>query len=396
MMNKRYRLFYLAWTPPSENGGACLAMRRHLVLRSDFELFVVTSSPFHDEQVPSLPMPRHALLKRISNTRFSRLVHQFEMLVEPCRIPRSVLDVAKAFRPDAILTVADNTISWTAYRLARRLNVPLITNFQDWWPRGQFSLDLQKPFPPVRSHLERRFRSLYHRSALAFCTSQGMMDYLGPHSNARVLFPSPAPRDPSYVPTFEIPAPGRPRRIVYAGTIINAYGRAVLELARRLRGDSRYEFQVYGPQPDWPTRDLEWMRDEGIYRGLLSHKELQDRLRKADVFLVVMTFDEQLRTMMETSFTTKFLEYSQYGKPIIVWGPPYCQPVKLISSGEAAGIVVTEPSPGAVVSALEDLESDDLWQGTARGAWAAANGIFDPAEIHRGFVSSIHQTLANS
>lgn len=379
-MNKP-RILYLAWTPPTTNGGACLAMHRHFVLHDDFDLFVVSSNSFHHPHIPSLQIQRHPVLTRLSNTRFCRLVRQLEMTVEPSWYLKQLEPVLSTFHPDAIFTVPDNTLSWTAYLLAQKTGLPLITNFQDWWPQGQFTLPLEKPYPPVRSLLEHRFRQMYAASALAFCTSAGMKQKLGDHPNAPVLFPCPAPRDAGFHPDFQPPKLGRPLRLIYAGTIINAYGRSVLNLAKTLRGRKEFEFHVYGPTPDWSAEDRAWMEQEGVYRGLLPHHELKLRLREADACLVVMSFETQLRQMMETSFTTKFLEYTQYGKPVVVWGPDYCQPV-MVAQSEAAGLPVLSPNAAEVVAVLDSLQDPVTWTTFAQGAWKAANGIFDHDRIH--------------
>src|SRR5580704_7752084 len=71
-MIRKKRIFYFAWTPPSENGGACLAMRRHLIEHNDFDLFVATSGKFEHPSVPNLRVKRHPALLRLSNTRLSR------------------------------------------------------------------------------------------------------------------------------------------------------------------------------------------------------------------------------------------------------------------------------------------------------------------------------------
>ncbi|NEP29461.1 MAG: glycosyltransferase family 4 protein [Moorea sp. SIO3I6] len=271
----------------------------------------------------------------------------------------------------------------------------MITNFQDWWPRGQFTLPLEKPYVPVRKILEQRFRKMYRDSAIAFCTSAGMRQRLGDHPNAPVLFPCPAPRDKSVAPKWQPPSGERPLRLIYAGTIINAYGRSVLNLAKALRHRLEFEFHVYGPHPDWSASNRQWMEAEGVYRGLLPHDELKGKLREADVFLVVMSFEPQLRLMMETSFTTKFLEYSQYGKPIIVWGPEYCQPVQ-VARTEGAGLAVTSNDVERVVGTLRTLQESEKWHTLAKGAWNASNTIFNPDEIHGTLTSSIYQLLGNT
>jgi Glycosyltransferase Family 4 len=391
-MIRKPRLFYLAWTPPTTRGGACLAMHRHLVLHDDFEVFVASSSPFIHERIPSLLLQRHPALIRLSNTRFSRLVRQFEMLVEPYWMLKQVESALHQFQPDVIFTLPDNTLSWTAHLLAQRTGLPLITNFQDWWPRGQFVYSLEEPYPFTRGLLEQRFRRMYQSSSLAFCVSHGMQQYLGQHPNAPLLYACPAPRDQNFQPNFHAPAPNKPLRLIYAGTVINAYGRSVLNLAKALRGNPNFEFHVYGPPPDWPEADRAWMEAEGVYRGLLPYEALKLKLREADACLVVMTFEEQLRTMMETSFTSKFLDYSQYGKPIVVWGPPYCEPIRL-SQAEGIGLAVDSTDVSAVVAALESLRHPEQWTYFAQGAWTAATTFFDHEEIHRIFRDSIFELI---
>lgn len=387
-MNRRPRIFYFAWTPPSENGGACLAMRRHFIEHDNFDLFVATSSPFEHPSVPNLRVKRHPALVRLSNTRFSRWMRQVEMTVESTQLPSAVLAAAQNFKPDAVFTVADNTLSWTAYLLAKRLGVPLITNFQDWWPRGQFTLELEQPFPPVVAWLEKRFQRMYRASKTAFCTSAGMREKLGPHLSAPILYPCPAQRDPDFTPDFVPPAEVGPLKLIYAGTVIRDYGRSVLRLAKAVASRPWIRLEVYGPHPDWTPNDLAWMKANGIYRGLLPYPELKLKLQAADICLVVMSFRRELELMMRTSFTTKFLEYVQFAKPVVIWGPEYCQPVH-IARKTGAGLPVETDEVESVINALENLRSPHRWSELAHGAWAAANGIFSHELIHQTFRQAI-------
>lgn len=391
-MIRKPRLLYLAWTTPSQRGGACLAMQRHFLLHDDFELFVASSTPFEHPHIPSLLIRRHPLLLRLSSTRFCRLIRQWEMIIEPYWILKQIEPVLEQFSPDALFTIPDNTLSWTAYLISQRSGLPLITNFQDWWPRGQFTLNLEKPYPIVRELLERRFYQMYQASDLTLCTSAGMRQKLGNHSNSPVLYPCPAPRDPNFHPDFEPPHPSRPLKLIYAGTIISTYGRSVLTLAKALQGIKDIEFHVYGPTPDWSEEERAWMEKEGVYLGLIPYEQLKVKLYEADAFLVVMSFESKFRTMMETSFTTKFLEYSQFGKPIIVWGPDYCQPIQ-IAQTHGCGLPVISPNVSDVITALSSLQDSTQWLNYAHSAWKAANSIFDPEYIHSILKDSIYNLL---
>jgi hypothetical protein len=392
-MGRKPRIFYLAWTPPAQGGGATLAMYRHFIQHRDFDLFVATDGNFQEPDIPSLRLERPAWIRRVGRTRLSRWVRQFEMVVESAWVPSAITRAVASFQPDAIFTVADNTLSWTAAKVARTNNLPLLINFQDWWPRGQFVLDLEKPFPPVAALLERRFHQMYRDSAVAFCTSAGMREKLGLHPNAPVLYPCSAPRDSACAPNFVAPNGSKPLKLIYAGTVFRDYGKSVLRLARALAGLPWIEFEVYGPHPDWSEADLAWMKSHGIYRGLLSHDDLKSRLRAADACLVVMSFGRDLELMMRTSFTTKFLEYVQFAKPVIVWGPDYCQPVR-VAQETGAGLAVIEDEVNVVIEALETLRQPEIWTKCARGSWAAANDGFSHERIHEIFRGAIYSALS--
>ena len=96
-----------------------------------------------------------------------------------------VWQAARDFKPDLVFTVAGSW-NWTArlaQRVARRLGVPLVASFNDWFDFGV----LMHPY--FRCSLEKTFREFYRDCDLAFCTSEGMLEALGPHPNAHVLYP---------------------------------------------------------------------------------------------------------------------------------------------------------------------------------------------------------------
>jgi glycosyltransferase involved in cell wall biosynthesis len=186
-----------------------------------------------------------------------------------------------------------------------------------------------------------------------------------------------------------------PLRVLYAGTTTGAYGRSVLSLSRQLAASSKFQFLVYGPRPDWSDADISWAEAQGIYKGFVSPDQLRSVLASAEVFLTLMSFEQALELMSRVSFTTKFLEYAQYRRPIVVWGPSYCQPV-LVAKNTGAGLAVESPDPAAVVSALEQLMKESEYQRFTAGATRAAGTFFSPDRIHEIFKASILRTLQES
>jgi len=69
-----------------------------------------------------------------------------------------------------------------------------------------------------------------------------------------------------------------------------------------------------------------------------------------------MIFDPTMRRRMETSFPSKLVEFAQFGKPIIVWGPEYCSAVRWARTG-AKGHYTIDPSPTTLINALGELKN---------------------------------------
>jgi len=94
---------------------------------------------------------------------------------------------------------------------------------------------------------------------------------------------------------------------------------------------------------------------------------------------------------METSFPSKLAHYAQFHKPIVIWGPEYCSAVRWARVNSSA-LCVTDPSPSALVRALETLNvtERERWAAKVR---AAANDDFNPDKIQRQFLDAIKRAV---
>lgn len=387
------KIVYIGWTEPGNVSGATLALMRHLFADKQWNVLVITDKPYKGvgEKDQWLEIKRSWIHKRLSRTRFRRIVAQYEMILEPYLIALKINKVIKIYDPDIILTIPDNTLSWTARLISEKLNIPLISNFQDWWPRGMFYALHEKPYLFTRSFLETRLRLIYKHSSIAFCTSEGFRAFLGNHPCAPILYPCPGER-PLERPLINYVESNQTIRLIYAGTVTGPYGKKVLSLAKAIASREDITFHVYGGKPDWSKEDIQWAKNLGIYRGFVKHELIKQYIRDAHVGLVVMAFNPELEIMMKTSFTTKFLEYTQLAKPVIVWGPNYCQPVK-IAKKTMAGLIVDNESADSVVSTLLRFKDRALLKQCADKSWDAATTIFDSEVIQGIFSSNIYSFL---
>jgi hypothetical protein len=239
--------------------------------------------------------------------------------------------------------------------------------------------------------LSRRYRELYAACDLAFCTSDGMQEVLGPHPNSHVIYPMPGRHR---VPEKAWPPRTGKFRVVYVGSVENFYGRMLCSLIEKVEATNDLEIVVVGPNADWPKPLLERARARRIYLGFRPPEEAAKMLASADALLSVMSFEREHELFMRTSFTTKFLDYVTFGKPVILWGPEYCGPVR-VAREHGGAAVVTTADPGAVVSLCHQIAADPaLNDELSKPALRLHQTLFNPDRLQAIFVGEIEKVVA--
>jgi hypothetical protein len=287
------------------------------------------------------------------------------------------------FKPDVVLTLAECGLCQIARKTAQRHGLPLAGLFLDWFPvtKGHYG------HKSTRRILSRRYRELYAACDLAFCTSDGMQEMLGPHPNSHVIYPMPG--------KYRVPVENAwPRsngkfRLVYVGAVGNFYGRMLCSLIEKIEPTTDLELIVIGPNADWPKQTLERARASGTYPGFKPPEQAAEALASADALLVVMSFEKEHELFMRTSFTTKFLDYVASGKPVILWGPEYCTPVRVARKHGGAAVVSTDQAE-AVVSLCRQIAGDSaLSEELSKQARHLHQTLFNPDRLQQLFVRKI-------
>lgn len=366
-------------------------MHRHLVERNPFELHVASNADFADGLLVHtplrLPYPLQRLKKSRFGPRFRSWLTDYENLVWTLKVPAALDQAIENFKPDVILTLAETSVCHLAAKAAKKHRLPLAGLFLDWFPimQGHFGRKW------TQSILGRRYRELYAACDLAFCTSDGMQEILGPHPNSHIIYPMPG-RHP--MPDHIFPPKSSKFRLVYVGSVQNFYGRMICSLIEKIEPASDLEIIVVGPNADWPVEILTRAKAEGIYLGFKPPAEAASVLAGADALLVVMSFEPEHRLFMETSFTTKFLDYTAFGKPIILWGPEYCTPAKVVRRNGGA-MMVDKLDANEVVAACRKLAADlPVRESLASQARRLNLGLFNPERLQGIFVREIEAVVA--
>src|SRR6266436_9454973 len=338
MSEGKLRLLLVSIVPPHNDCGVRIVMHRQLVERNPFELHVATNAALADDALVHTPLRLPYCIHRIRESRFGpRLaawITDYENFVWPLTTNTALEAAVENFKPHVVLTLAECGLCHVARKTARRHGLPLVGLFLDWFPvmRGHYGHTSTQP------GLSRRFRELYAACDLAFCTSDGMQEVLGPHPNSHVIYPMPGRHS---VPEKPWPPSTGKFRLVYVGSVQDFYGRMVCALIEKMETTKDFEIIVVGPDADWPVELLERANGNGVYLGFKSPEQAADVMASADALLVVMSFEKEHELFMRTSFTTKFLDHVAFGKPVILWGPQYCTPVRVARTAFATGQATT-------------------------------------------------------
>jgi hypothetical protein len=363
---------------PERSTAAALTLHRHLMNRRGIRLHIlpaehheIVHSRFHSKIVPRLMRtPARRWAGDVDYLMHIALPLE-KHLVAPPRGTRTV-----------VLTLAYRSGCWVAQRYARRYRVPLIVRFDDWWP------DIAEVHNPVRRQLEQRFLELHRSADLSLCHSEGMLKALGPHRNARVIFP---------IPDVEPIRPSKSNdsadefRVGYVGNMFD-YGDMLCDLAQLAlkQTDVRIEFRG---RPRWPQALIREMTQRHMLHDLESGPTFDDWLGSFHAYLVVMFFDAAQRRRTETCFATKLVDYSRAGRPVVIWAPESSAVVQWAKKSRAA-LCVTDPDARALLSALAHLRRDRALQlELAARMRRAYETEFSPVRLQQQFLEGLNSVI---
>ncbi len=390
-MTAKDRVLLVSIVPPKNDCGVRIVMHRQLVEHNPFELHIASNADFADDLLVHTQLQLPYLLHRLRKSRFGpRLaawVTDYENLIWPLTANEALEEAVQYFKPDMVLTLAECGLCHIARKTAQRHGLPLAGLFFDWFPvmKGHYG------HKSTQGILSRRYRELYAACDLAFCTSDGMQEVLGPHPNSHVVYPMPGRHR---VPEKSWPPSNRKFRLVYVGSVENFYGRMLCSLIEKFEAMSDLEIIVVGPNADWPAERLQPAKAKRIYLGFKPPEEAAAVLAGADALLVLMSFEREHELFMRTSFTTKFLDYVAFGQPVILWGPEYCEPVRVARKHGGAAVISTADA-GAVVSLCRQIAGDSaLNEELSKQALQLHRTLFNPDRLQAIFVGEIEKLVA--
>jgi len=379
---EKIRVIFISSVRPEPTSAGQILLYRHFCNRPEFDLEVYGFEPTKF----SFRMLLRRLLGKIAQFGgiFETLVNCAWVLWKGRWMDKDLPVKVERDQKTIVGTVAHGDGFYAAQRFAKKHGLPLVVFFQDWWPD---MAGVPKPFIKL---LDKHFLALAKSCSLGICVCEGMKRGLGGGGNLEVLPPIPAETDPPTSPVYNTTRSGK-FKILYFGNL-DLYGGMILELLHVLKNHPKIQFQVRGSNPSWSDDAKKEMRDAGHWLDFSPRSELDSWLQSADAFLIPMVFDEKYRRRMETSFPSKLIEFAQFGKPLIVWGPEYCYAVQW-SRVLSSALCIASQKPRDLVESLEILaESASMQKKLASVSDKSSNEEYSHFAIQNNFFEIITAT----
>lgn len=284
------------------------------------------------------------------------------------------------FRPQALLSVANGYLWFTADVLAKQLDIPLHLFLHEDWPQ-LITLHRRGAARNLAVAAARRLiKPIFARPGARFSVSPGMSDELRARYGleTEVLYPNRGEDSPEPIVRVR-DEPRRPPTIAHAG-FVHLAGNAEL-----LRGVAAL-LEPIGGQLDLYTQHTD---AELAYLGLVgpairrigyfpAHEFAKRVAATAHALFLTASFDEKDETHERTLFPSKLADYTGIGLPILIWGPTYSSAARWAAENPAAALLFTEREPSPVAAAIQRVAQDASYARTlAQGAVDTGKQFFE-------------------
>lgn len=383
------RLLYVGDVPVEESVGGSTLLYRLLQNYPAGKLRVLEGNLW--PSTPRLRLPFVAYdsfnvgFERLLRSRVTPLYSAY--LQAKCRRQAfSLVEMAKEFRAEGILTVVHGFAWETAAALANLLDLPLHLIVHDDWPN----------FAPVptamRKWLHRRFARSYRQAATRFCISPYMLEeyQLRYGVTGKLLYPLRS-RDAFETEPFPAKTNIQDQGPVCAfiGAIHGGYEEPLKLLASVLE-EFGGRLIIYGNN-EASLAALGLTRENVACRPHAPVRELCSILRReADVLVVSVSFAEGFRNNMRLNFPTKLTDYTAFGLPILICGPAYSSAVRWARENPGVAEVVDQCDASLLRVTVKGLVDDPEHRiSLARQANAVGAKYFSHHEVTQQFYRAL-------
>lgn len=219
---------------------------------------------------------------------------------------------------DIVLSLAHGRFGLHSWWLAKKLKVPNVVFFHDWWPEIFFD-HLRKGKQIAYFGVKHDFIKIQKKSDLCFAICPGMAEKLRYSKRKKVLYPIPDDKILSVTKNkWQLPC-----RLIYTGSLWYPYGNMVLSLYDEIKSEKLIKFKIFG-DPKYIREDqrINLMKNKTLNYYIFGKEYNRLITEKAEILLAVMGRDLPGKNRMQTSFPSKVANYFQTGNAVLIWALP--------------------------------------------------------------------------
>lgn len=378
------RILLISEIKPDDTNSSAIILKRHLLQYGEYTKIIHESC--EDVNRSRFVCFFLSIISRVSKT-FKEI---FIQSIEPIIISRAIEKALRTNKPDILLSLAHGRLGLHAWRVGKKLGVPTLTIFHDWWPEMMKSY--RKGRDLVVRGVERDFENAQKYSDLSLAICPEMAKQLVYSKNIEVLYPIP---DKDIQPRKSF-CPMDTLRVVYTGSLWNPYGKMLMNLESKIQGDPSITLKIHGDPKYIPTPRRDALIDNGILEDYLSVEAYKRRVTdEADVLLAVMGGDSEGEIRMATSFPSKVANYFQTGNIVLLWALSGSS-LNQFCHDYCYRWFVESSNPADVVSMLKRLLADqDVMKQARSDAMRIRDKVFEPLKIQQQFDMALQRAIAN-
>jgi len=183
-------------------------------------------------------------------------------------------------------------------------------------------------------------------------------------------------------------------QLLFTGSVYGAQADAIRNVLNVIRSSSkRMSLCIYTHQSAEDLARKGIVGDSVTIKPAVPPENLFSLFAQADALLLPLSFDEEQRGIVTTSFPTKTADYLISGVPILVHAPPYSSVVQAAKQDQWAA-VVEETSAESLNRALDRLTTDIVWRRQlVRNALQTAKRKHDLEQRRAEFIRAISETV---
>ncbi|MCS3801729.1 hypothetical protein [Niastella sp. OAS944] len=221
------------------------------------------------------------------------------------------------FRPEVILTVTFR-FSWIkAYFISRKCRLPLHLILHD------DILTAERHGSLVNWLLKKGFKKTYRHATSRMCISPNMEEYYASLFGVKgdILYPSRGINDITRPVPERIKQKKPSLHFCYAGSLHTASFVTMLNQLAGVLYKENCRLTIFSDANKSHLEKMEWLgKDHVTINGFVHPEELKEFLyQQVDVNIMLNSFEDS--TPFRYNFSSKMVDYSATGLPVLMWGP---------------------------------------------------------------------------